>query len=384
MATTVSPKTAATQAETGAPALAPELRIVEWQNEWIVRGSYPFRYQAPDEMLGELRERYHLDDVIAPGRTEFAQMCLLREWVRTRWDHGWSRNPPPRNALEILRAAEQGSDFNCGYYSLVMMQCLLALGFVARQVGISKASAEWMAHDEGNIGHSICEAWSHQYHKWVLLDADLNIHYERNGLPLSMLEIHRAWVTRRWDAVRVVEGPTSFKITTKPESGFCVGRDLDDHHEAIWVFTRYRVGDYYAHIGFTMRNTQHSSTEPLPTLQWTDEWTPPKLISANRLNDAIWTANEHDLYWTVDQVQINLRADKDAWEKGQAVLHVSLDHSMPNLAKLLVRLDSEPWRETQPEFTWHLHPGKNQIMAKCVNAFGREGHTSRILLRYHP
>ena len=57
---------------------------------------------------------------------------------------------------------------------------------------------------------------------------------------------------------------------------------------------------------------------------------------------------------------------------------------MPNLDKLLVRLDGEEWRETPAEFIWRLRPGKNQIMAKGVNSFGREGHVSRILLRFNP
>ena len=47
--------------------IAPELRIVEWQNEWIVRSTLPFSYQAPDDMLTELRHRYELDDVVASG-----------------------------------------------------------------------------------------------------------------------------------------------------------------------------------------------------------------------------------------------------------------------------------------------------------------------------
>ena len=85
--------------EPGTEAIAPELRIVEWQNEWIVRSSYEYDYQAPDEMLKELRERYELDDVVSSCRTEWEQMLLLREWVRTRWDHGWSKAASPNNAL---------------------------------------------------------------------------------------------------------------------------------------------------------------------------------------------------------------------------------------------------------------------------------------------
>jgi hypothetical protein len=377
------PPEAAQQA--GEARIAPELRVVEWQNEWIVRGSYPFTYQEPDAMLLELRARYQLDEVIAPARDELEQLLLLREWVHTRWRHGWTRTPPARNALDILRAAEGGSDFNCGYFAVTLMQCLLALGFVARSVSICKRATEWMAADEGNIGHSVVEAWSHQFHKWVVLDPDMNVHYERDGVPLGALEVHRAWVTRRWETVRMVQGPTPFRVTEKPESGATTTfRNSDDQKAELWIFGRHSVGDYYSHVRLPLRNTQHSSAGPDDVLRWIDEYTPPALVECNRPNAAHWTSDEADLCWTVDQVQIGLRADADAWQDGRAVLHVALAHSMPNLARLRVRLDDEPWRETPAGFRWVLKPGKNQIMAQGVNAFGREGHISRVLLRYHP
>ena len=371
--------------EPSTESIAPELRIVEWQNEWIVKSSYEYDYQAPDEMLKELRERYELDDVISSGRTEWEQMLLLREWVRTRWNHGWTRKPESRNALEILEAAEQGSDFNCGYYSMTLMQSMLALGFVARRTGITKAQAEWMAYDEGNIGHSIPEIYSHDWHKWIMLDADMNVHYELDGVPMSTLEIHHAWVGGRWSEVRMIQGSTPFKRTDKTSSGLLtVYETLDEHDASSWVFARHNVGDYYSNVSVTLGNTHHSREGSIPMLHWIDDRTPPRLISVNYPHKDQWTGNEHDMYPSVDQVQINLRADPSAWENGEAVLDVNFEDSMPNLEKLLVRVDHEPWHETERNCTWKLNPGKNEIMAKGINSFGREGHMSRILLRFHP
>ena len=369
----------------GQEAIPPELRIVEWQNEWIVRSAYEYDYQPRDEMLVELREKYELDAVIAGGRTEFEQMLMLREWVRNRWDHGWSREPEARNALEILEAAELGSDFNCGYYSITMMQSLLALGFVARRAGIAKAQTDWMALDEGNIGHSVPEVYTHDLHKWVMLDADMNVHYELDGVPLSVLEIHRAWVGGRWSEVKMVSGANPFRRTEKTSSGLLSVYDTIDEHDASgWVFKSNRVGDYYAHASVYLGNTHHSRNGPMPMLHWIDELTAPRLISANNPNKEEWTGNEHDMYPTIDQVQINLRADPEAWDRREAVLKVNLEDSMPNMDKLLVRIDHEPWNEKGRDFTWKLKPGKNEIMAKGVNTFGRDGHISRILLRFHP
>src|SRR5262249_18285097 len=44
--------------------------------------SVPFVYQEPSARLTLLRERYRLDKVIAPGKTEMEQLMLLRHWVR--------------------------------------------------------------------------------------------------------------------------------------------------------------------------------------------------------------------------------------------------------------------------------------------------------------
>ena len=383
--TTTSQVTQADKVDSGYEPIPPELRIVEWQNEWIVRSAYEYDYQPKDDMLVELREKYELDAVVAGGRTEFEQMLLLKEWVRNRWDHGWSREPEATNALEILEAASLGSDFNCGYYSITMMQSLLALGFVARRGGIAKAQTDWMALDEGNIGHSIPEVYSHDFHKWIMLDADMNVHYELDGVPLSILEIHRAWVERRWNEVKMVTGAKPFKRTEKTSSGLLSVYDTIDEHDASgWVFRSNNVGDYYANASVYLGNTHHSRRGPMPMLHWIDELTPPRLISANNPHKEDWTGNEHDMYPTIDQVQINLRADPEAWERREAVLSVNLEDSMPNLEKLLVRIDHEPWNEKGRDFTWKLKPGKNEIMAKGVNTFGRDGHISRILMRFHP
>ena len=72
--------------EPSTESIAPELRIVEWQNEWIVRSPFEFSYPEPNELLVELRGRYKLDDVISSGRTEWEQILLVREWVRNKWD----------------------------------------------------------------------------------------------------------------------------------------------------------------------------------------------------------------------------------------------------------------------------------------------------------
>ena len=183
----------------------------------------------------------------------------------------------------------------------------------------------------------------------------------------------------------MIQGSTPFKRTDKTSSGLLtVYETLDEHDASSWVFARHNVGDYYSNVSVTLGNTHHSREGSIPMLHWIDDRTHPRLISANNPHEDQWTGNEHDMYPSIDQVQVNLRADPSAWENGEAVLDVNFEDSMPNLEKLLVRVDHEPWHETERNCTWKLNPGKNEIMAKGINSFGREGHMSRILLRFHP
>ena len=45
---------------------------------------------------------------------------------------------------------------------------------------------------------------------------------------------------------------------------------------------------------------------------------------------------------------------------------------------------SVPTLTGEKVLAWVLRPGKNEVMAKGINSFGREGHVSRVLLRYFP
>src|SRR5262249_45372735 len=55
-------------------------------------GGTAFVYQEPSPRLKLLRERYQLDRVIAPGKTEMEQLMLLRYWVRNQWHAAWGNH----------------------------------------------------------------------------------------------------------------------------------------------------------------------------------------------------------------------------------------------------------------------------------------------------
>ncbi len=160
----------------------------------------PVRYESFDmPRLDELRIQENLEAVIAGGEDEFEKMLLLKDWVAAQWPHGNPDPYPPWDAITILDWIRRGVTGGfCGQYSQVLLQSLAALGFSARYVEIG-----WHANP---YAHFVIEVWSNQFDKWIMMDADYNVHFERRGLPLSALEIHDAYINSDLDDVVAVLG----------------------------------------------------------------------------------------------------------------------------------------------------------------------------------
>lgn len=160
----------------------------------------PFRFQPLDDpQLDELAAREHLRDVAPPDLRQFDRILRVKDWVNAQWPDGTPNPYPPWNALTILDWIRSGRTGGfCGQYSQVLLQSLAALGFTARYVEIGVA--------DNPYAHYVTDVWSNDYDKWVLMDADFNVYFERDDVPLSALEIHDALLGDGLDRVRAVRG----------------------------------------------------------------------------------------------------------------------------------------------------------------------------------
>ena len=87
-----------------------------------VEGEYTrrFRFDSFDNpKLTELRQRYKLDEVIAPGRDEFDQQVLLLDWTHRQFKKFGRPSASPKGALETLGAIEEGHTFS----ALTTLRC---------------------------------------------------------------------------------------------------------------------------------------------------------------------------------------------------------------------------------------------------------------------
>ena len=334
-----------------------DIEVIEAPDNAIAVSSYDFDYADPHHpRMRHLREKYRLEEIVAPGKTEMEKFALLRQWVRRQWE-GWNENEynycPQWDALEILELAPQNLALGmCTHYAAVFAQCAAALGYHTRPLIVDH--------------HCLTEIWSDQYGKWILQDPGLlpghqvAFQYERAGVPINALEMHRSTAANNAENIDIIP-PPPIPI---------------DQMRRMFV-------DLYLRFGIPLRNDHLYRSEPQELEQgmnqyhwdghlwWTDSLDPryPEY--------SLQTTRPEDFYWSLNKTRIDLEDTETT-----AALSVQLSGPIPNLARFEVSLDEDAWQESDPSFEWKLRPGRNALRAKAVNTMGIQGPINRVVLEY--
>jgi transglutaminase-like putative cysteine protease len=125
----------------------------------------------------------------------WARARALSSWVSGQWLY---RNTTtgaeyaPWDPLTILSwgRAERGQELErpivmCVHFGVVYVAAALAVGLPARNLCTSNTM-------DGMLGHFISEVWIEKWGKWCQVDANCDIVYLRDGVPLSVAEMHPA------------------------------------------------------------------------------------------------------------------------------------------------------------------------------------------------
>lgn len=187
----------------------------------------PVRFQQLNEpVLARLASREHLRDLIAGVPRQFDQMVRVQDWVNAQWADGTPDPYPPWDALTVLDWIRSGRTGGfCGQYAQVFLQSLAALGFTARYVEIGSR--------QNPYAHYVTEVWSNDFDKWVMMDADYNLHFERNSVPLSALEIHDALIAQKLADV--------VPVFAKPRPGHATPTMWPMDTEEFYYYLRYHL-----------------------------------------------------------------------------------------------------------------------------------------------
>ena len=362
-------------------------------------GSVPFVYQAPSPRLKQLRERYQLDKVIAPGKTEMEQLMLLRYWVRNQCHRGWASHPalwvPPWDALLILESRDRPDALvMCTHYACVFTQCCLALGWNARHCILDH--------------HCVSEVWVDQHHKWVMMDtgnsaerADVGLHFERNGVPLSARELHLLHRDGKSDGVKACFTPARLaeKITPlcRPAPPPKVQPPVRPDSIPMAELKKYPVCqlDNYRRYAFPPRNNFLDTLYPGELEQGFSEYfydgycwvgdSPDDPRISPEYSRHLSPERADDIDWELNAVRIYLRQTEKPGE-----VQVDIVAQMPNLARLEKtnprgeKDGKTEWQPTEERFIWKLKPGRNALAVRGVNHWGRAGQTSRVEVSWTP
>lgn len=378
---------------TGPARAAGRARVEKRPDTALPPASVPFAYQAPSPRLKLLRERYGLDKVIAPGKTEMEQLMLLRWWVRNQWHTAWQGGAegwmPPWDSLVILESKDQPDCLTmCTHYACVFTQCCQALGWNARHCILDH--------------HCVSEVWVDQHARWVVMDtgnsaerSDVGLHYERDGVPLSAREVQEVYRSGKTDNVIVRFTPMALaekiaplcRPAPKPKTGPVPRPDTASHAE----LKKYPVcqTENYRRYAFPARNTFLDSLYPGEREQGFSSYFYDGYWWVGDDRDAPKTAPEYtyhlpssrpqDIDWPLNQAYAYLCATATPGE-----VHVDVDTSMPNLDHV-ERAEGDgkaAWAMTPATFTWKLRPGRNVLRVRGVNAWGRAGQEARTVIEW--
>ncbi len=358
-----------------------EFRVVRYEVQDFVGDFTCCDYGDPRApRIARLREEYGLEEVVAGCETEFEGFLALKRWVRSRWDHGLWYNPPEiDDGLGILEAVGRGERFFCGSFARVFVDAATALGWPARRVGISVQDCEAPRdYNIWNVGHAVAEVWSNEHRKWVIMDADVNVHYERDGAPLNALEIREAWLNGCADEVEMVQDQPEFVVPDAEHVRLALRnstcrKDYDEevNRQLFARFARNRVMDYYARVRIPTDRV---------TWAWVDRRCLPTFVHNFRPGPQVqWTSNLSDVYWTVNMVRMSAKPD---WDASGSRLVLTLSHCMPFFDRYEIRIDEGAWERCEESFEWPMQEGVHSVTCRGVNTMNRSGIPSRIEVAY--
>ena len=335
------------------------IEVISAPENDLAVSSYPFDYADPHHpRMRHLREKYRLEEVVAPGQTEMERFALLRQWVRRQWE-GWNDNEynycPQWDALEILELAPQNLALGmCTHYAAVFSQCAGSLGYHARPVIVDH--------------HCLAEIWSDEHGKWILQDPGLlpghevAFQYEEAGVPINALEMHRLGAAGRMEDLEFVPEPP-----------------VPDER------LRTMFAQLYQRFGMPLRNDHLYRPEPQELEQGMDQyhwdghlwWTDS--LDPRYPEYSLQTNRPEDFYWDLNRTRIDLQDTETA-----AALTVRLSGPIPHLDRFEVSVDRGEWEERASSFEWELRPGRNRLQARAVNTMGLRGPENRVVLEYRP
>ena len=319
-------------------------------------------YYSP--RISQLRSRYGLDAVVAGESDEWKRILLLRHWIKSNIAIENDNPTQTRgDTFAILDAALKGGKFHCTHFSIVQHAVLNSFGYVTRRLGCGPG----LIDDGGH--HGVNEVWVNKFSKWVLIDAKYDTHFEKTGVPLSVLEIRdEVWRDGAKSVVRVV-GPDRKAMKPDPKTGKWETRP-DTYRWCSWETDTNRFTTFPARNTSTLvviddrifrNNTWYRDGKP----HWA--YNTPYFIKTTRRDWIEWTPN-------IITSKVTIKDNKAS---------VFLSSCTPNFKSFQKTVDNGIWQDCDEKVELSLNRrGRNRFRFRTINLFGVAGPEHNVEIVY--
>jgi hypothetical protein len=220
----------------------------------------------------------------------------------------------------------------------------------------------------GGGHHAVNEIWLNSHQKWFLSDAKYDYHFEKEGIPLSALEVRDEYFKNKAADIELVKGPE--RTITELYPGLDISRES---------FAR-----VYTWLSWGKFNDRYSN--------WPDTKTDYMLFYEDeyfRNNVWLWDGKRH---WAYDTEFMILVKDRQAIEWtpnvitsevaiGKDVANIKLNSITPNLKAYQVRHTPDgDWKDTSPRITLELKKDTNEFLFRAINLAAVPGPEHKVVI----
>ncbi len=346
----------------GMYASQPEYVVIETDNPVFYANTV---FSEPEDLSSPRFEtilsRYGLKEMVGNEDDEFARILLLRHWLNGHLVRDRGKPVVSGDVLGMLEQGPSGGRFSCGHFEAVQSAVLNAMGYVTRCVLSGPDGTE--AELTGSHGSN--EVWCNSLRKWVMVDAEHDCHFEKNGVPLSALELREAYLADGGQAVARVRG-----VAREPQDwgrhdqwgntpkayGFISWR-WQANRFSLWPGKGSSVEVVY-NDEFFERNTWHKSGKK--------HWA---YASGNFLR----VEDRNAIYWTPNVLELDVKLD------GSAAL-VAIGSCTPNLREYQMRRKGKGWERVESRINLELSGPGEEFAFRSVNLAGVTGPVYKLRL----
>ncbi len=322
---------------------------------------FPAQENITSPRFEEVRRSYDLARVIAGEEDELRCILLLRQWVHRQLVVDRSKPVPGGDALAYLAEGPKGAAYSCGHHMIALNAVLNAMGYVTRCLNAGAGGKEGRLTGH----HGMCEVWSNDLCKWIIVDSEHDAHFEKDGVPLSALEIRDQVIKNGGADVVRVDGPDR-----EPQP-----RERDES----WG----RTPRTYNFVGWMLSGNVHSS--------WPQQRSSVEIV----YDDEYWRTHtwfrdgrEHWAYkagyflpitqrgwieWTPNVLRVRTNVNGP-------VANVRINSCTPNFKEYQIRAEGGSWEPVENAFSLQLSQPRHDWRLRSVNVMNVPGPEHHLVI----